>query len=62
MEEVEKFFKCPYCFEHISMILDTSLDDYQTYVEDCEVCCNPIQISFTIENGKVKDFHSERLQ
>lgn len=62
MEEVEKFFKCPYCFERISMVLDTSVDDYQTYIEDCEVCCNPIQISYSIDEGKVKGFQSERTQ
>ena len=56
MSEVEKFFKCPYCLEKISMILDISLEDYQTYIEDCEVCCNPIQISYTCENSKVRSF------
>ena len=60
MDEIEKFFKCPYCFEKISMLLDVSLEDFQTYVEDCEVCCNPIQISYTCENLKIKGFHCEK--
>lgn len=60
MDEVEKFFKCPYCFERISMILDVTLTDYQTYVEDCEVCCNPIQISYNCENAKVKNFSFDK--
>lgn len=58
MEEIEKFFKCPYCLEKISMVLDTSVDGFQTYVEDCEVCCNPIQISYDCESSKVKKFTS----
>jgi hypothetical protein len=60
MDEVEKFLKCPYCFEKISMILDVSVNDQQSYVEDCEVCCNPIQISYNAENLKVKNFHAEK--
>lgn len=39
----EHFFQCPYCWEEISMLLDPSIT-YQVYVEDCEVCCNPIEI------------------
>ncbi len=56
MSEIEKFFKCPYCLEKISMILDLSIVEFQTYIEDCEVCCQPIQISFQAENGELKDF------
>jgi transcription elongation factor Elf1 len=52
MDEIEKFFKCPFCLEKISMILDISVAGEQTYVEDCEVCCNPIQISYSCEEGK----------
>ncbi len=40
----EHHFQCPYCWEEISMLLDTSISK-QTYVEDCEVCCNPIEIT-----------------
>ena len=31
------------------MVLDFSVRR-QTYVEDCEVCCNPIEISYTVED------------
>lgn len=60
MEEVEKKFKCPYCFERVSMILDVSINDFQSYVEDCEVCCNPIQVSYTGENSKIKNFTADK--
>ena len=56
MEEIEKRFKCPYCFEKISMILDLSSDGTQTYIEDCEVCCRPIQITFVAESGRLLEF------
>jgi hypothetical protein len=57
VEEIEKFFKCPYCFQKISMLLDCSNDGTQTYIEDCEVCCRPIQITYTVTNGHLVEFH-----
>jgi hypothetical protein len=45
---IEHFFHCPYCLAQISMLLDTSVAQ-QSYVEDCEVCCNPIELSFTVD-------------
>jgi len=45
-EEIhEHAFTCPYCWETITMLLDTTLRS-QSYVEDCEVCCNPIQLHY----------------
>jgi len=57
--EIEKKFKCPYCFERISMILDLSEDGQQQYVEDCEVCCHPIQITFEVHNNELMGFSSQ---
>jgi hypothetical protein len=58
MEEIEKKFKCPYCFEKISMLLDLSENGTQTYIEDCEVCCRPIQITFSVEAHTLRGFSS----
>jgi hypothetical protein len=60
MEEVEKFFKCPSCLEKISMLLDVSVDGLQSYVEDCEVCCHPIQVSYQANDGKITGFSYEK--
>jgi hypothetical protein len=60
MEEVEKFFNCPYCLEKISMLIDTSTSGPQTYIEDCEVCCNPIQLTYLVEKNKIKNFSGEK--
>ena len=60
MEEIEKFFKCPYCLEKISMLLDISVDEAQSYIEDCEVCCQPIQVSFESTQCKLKGFHADK--
>ncbi len=61
---IEHFFICPYCFSQISMLLDTSVSQ-QSYVEDCEVCCNPIELNFSIERLEneitVSSFSAEPL-
>lgn len=40
----EVFATCPYCLEQISFLLE-ALYPNQTYIEDCEVCCRPIQLT-----------------
>ncbi|RYZ81678.1 MAG: CPXCG motif-containing cysteine-rich protein [Proteobacteria bacterium] len=59
MEELEKFFRCPYCHQKISMLLDLSVDDVQVYIEDCEVCCRPIQITYSVADGQLTSFSRE---
>lgn len=57
---VEHRFICPYCWESITMLLDVSVED-QRYVEDCEVCCNPIGLRFRAANGEVVEFDAEQI-
>jgi transcription elongation factor Elf1 len=52
---MEHSFECPSCGEEISMLLDLSVHR-QTYVEDCEVCCRPIEITYTVEDDELADF------
>lgn len=59
-EIVEHGFTCPYCWEPITMLLDLSAAD-QSYVEDCEVCCNPISVRFRVVTGAVVDFEAEQM-
>ncbi len=56
----EHFFQCPYCWEQISMLLEPSLYP-QHYIEDCEVCCRPIQISYYFEK-ELESFSAESLE
>ena len=37
----EKSIGCPYCGEVIDVLID-STDVDQQYIEDCQVCCKPI--------------------
>ncbi len=43
------------------MVLDTSVKT-QTYVEDCEVCCNPIQVRYSVEDDTITDFEAKVLE
>ncbi|MGM0636338.1 MAG: CPXCG motif-containing cysteine-rich protein [Bacteroidota bacterium] len=56
---IEHYFTCPHCWENISMLLDPSKSD--EYVEDCEVCCNPIQVKVKFENTQLIDFQSAKI-
>jgi transcription elongation factor Elf1 len=60
--EFEKKFKCPYCREKISMLLDLSENGAQDYIEDCEVCCQPIQIHYEVLNHELAAFSSSAAQ
>ena len=59
--EQEHFFQCPHCWEEISMILDASIYQ-QTYIEDCEVCCNPIEIKPTFKEGVLVSFNAQSIE
>jgi len=57
---LEHPFACPYCWETITMLLDLTVAD-QSYVEDCEVCCNPISLSFRADQGEIVMFDAQQL-
>jgi hypothetical protein len=42
---------CPYCSEAVTIALDAGGGSVQEYVEDCEVCCQPWQVSVTFRGG-----------
>jgi hypothetical protein len=58
---MEHYFQCPYCGEQISMVLDLSVPR-QSYVEDCEVCCNPIEVSYRLEDEELVSFAAKVLE
>jgi hypothetical protein len=43
------------------MVIDLSVED-QTYVEDCEVCCHPIEIHCACEDESLVDFEARALE
>ena len=40
--------RCPYCGERLTLSVDVSVE-YQDYIEDCNVCCRPINLSVRVE-------------
>lgn len=57
----EQFFQCPYCWQNISVLLDPSVAE-QVYVEDCEVCCRPIEIKTSFQQGELQGFEVNVLE
>ncbi len=45
---LEVTVQCPYCWEQFSLLIDASVES-QEYVEDCEVCCRPIDFAIDID-------------
>jgi hypothetical protein len=43
------------------MVLDLSVRR-QSYVEDCEVCCNPIEISYRVQDDTLAEFAAKILE
>jgi hypothetical protein len=43
---------CPYCGESIELAVDASAGS-ATYVEDCPVCCHPMQVSNDVNGDEV---------
>ncbi|MCB1670249.1 MAG: CPXCG motif-containing cysteine-rich protein [Pseudomonadales bacterium] len=53
METREQTIHCPYCGESIAVIIDCSVPQ-QNYIEDCQVCCRPIEFQVDItESGEL---------
>ncbi len=51
---VEIQIQCPHCGEAITTTADVSQGTYTT-IEDCEVCCSPMNIEVVCEMGEVED-------
>ena len=61
MDLTEQFFACPYCNAEISVLLDPSVPA-QAYIEDCEVCCRPLEIRYQIDEGELVEFSAEAVE
>ena len=50
----ETQYSCPHCGESIPATVDTSQGDHST-IEDCSVCCRPIELTVRCEPGELID-------
>ena len=50
---------CPCCGETIVVLVDPSVAR-QSYIEDCSVCCKPLQLHVVCEGGAVESVTAEK--
>jgi endogenous inhibitor of DNA gyrase (YacG/DUF329 family) len=43
---------CPYCGEPVELVVDESAGS-SAYVEDCPVCCRPMQVDVEVDGTTV---------
>lgn len=61
--EPEKFVavQCPYCGERLETRVDLTAGERE-YIEDCEVCCRPIELAIELEDtGALRAVRVQRL-
>jgi len=51
--------RCPHCFERYDTDVETIYGSFER-IEDCQICCRPIELRIEIENGEVKRLSAER--
>lgn len=44
---------CPYCGESNQIMVDCSVSS-QEYIEECQICCKPINIYINVDNNNVQ--------
>ncbi|NRA42238.1 MAG: CPXCG motif-containing cysteine-rich protein [Pseudomonadales bacterium] len=47
----EKSINCPYCAAQIEVVINSE-DCGQSYIEDCQVCCRPINFLIGSDTGQ----------
>lgn len=46
-------FECPYCMAPNSIEVDPAYDIDQQMIQDCEVCCQPIELLITEHDQQI---------
>lgn len=41
---------CPSCGEPVTLVVDVTAGRRQVYIEDCWVCCKPMQVVVTVHS------------
>ncbi len=57
----EQTYTCPHCWQTGVIELDLSAGS-QAFVQDCEVCCNPIEFQYSARDGELISFTYESAQ
>lgn len=52
--------QCPYCGEPFETLIDVSAGS-AAYIEDCQVCCQPIELSIAVtDSGRLQSVRASR--
>jgi len=54
MEEIH--IQCPYCLQAVTILLDPGVYESTSLVDDCEVCCRPIEIVYSSDEGIITSY------
>lgn len=57
----EQSISCPFCGEPMSITLDLSAGG-QSYIEDCQICCQPMEIRFETDGSELYFVQVDRAQ
>ena len=60
MQEIH--IQCPYCLQAISIVLDEELFGHQTVIDNCKKCEKEIEISYIVENKKIKTYSYNSIE
>jgi transcription elongation factor Elf1 len=52
---LEHYFDCPHCWENQLKMIDPSISK-QDFIEDCEVCCNPLEFNLSVAGNSLQSF------
>ena len=58
---IEYYFDCPHCWQNQLKLIDPSIE-MQNFIEDCEVCCNPLELTLTVINNRIESFVVVKLE
>ena len=52
---LEHYFDCPHCWENQLKMIDSSVNN-QNFIEDCEICCNPLEFNLSVIDNSLQSF------
>ena len=58
---IEHYFDCPHCWENQLKLIDTSITN-QSFIEDCETCCNPLEFHINVRNNVIESFNVNSIE
>ncbi|MEH6650547.1 MAG: CPXCG motif-containing cysteine-rich protein [Motiliproteus sp.] len=53
---IERRVICPWCSAGFTLLIDPSLEE-QDYLEDCQVCCQPILLDVVVDCEQRRILH-----